>query len=152
MVEEALVRLAMVAMEMVESVEGREAEGEERVREVWSQLANKLVFFYFLQLINITSVINQLRRRVSLFLSLSLFSLPLPVSLPPSLLLSFPPSLPSSPTLSLPLSCSCPPVDAGRGVAGSCGHCCTSLQVLSRVNCLRSNRLAENDHTQVAAR
>ena len=70
MVEEALVRLAMVAMEMVESVEGREEEGEERVREVWSQLANKLVFFYFLQLINITSVINQLRRRVSLTLSL----------------------------------------------------------------------------------
>jgi mediator of RNA polymerase II transcription subunit 23 len=65
MVEEALVRLAMVAMEMVESVEGREEEGEERVREVWSQLANKLVFFYFLQLINITSVINQLRRRLS---------------------------------------------------------------------------------------
>lgn len=63
MVEEALVRLAMVAMEMVENVE-RGDEGEERVREVWSQLANKLVFFYFLQLINITSVINLLRRKV----------------------------------------------------------------------------------------
>ena len=137
MVEEALVRLAMVAMEMVESVEGREGEGEERVREVWSQLANKLVFFYFLQLINITSVINQLRRRVSPPLP----RLPLPPSLPPSL--SLLPSLP------LPLSCSCPPVDAGRGVAGSCGHCCTLLQVLCRVNCLPSNRLAENDHSQV---
>ena len=64
MVEEALVRLALVAMEMVESVEGGGEEGEQRVREVWSQLANKLVFFYFLQLINITSVINQLRARV----------------------------------------------------------------------------------------
>lgn len=64
MVEEALVRLALVAMEIVESVEGEE--GEERVREVWSQLANKLVFFYFLQLINITSVINLLREKVSM--------------------------------------------------------------------------------------
>lgn len=64
MVEEALVQLALIAMEMVESVEGRGEEGEERVREVWSQLANKLVFFYFLQLINITSVINQLRQKV----------------------------------------------------------------------------------------
>ena len=63
MVEEALVRLAVVAMEMVENVE-RGEEGEERVREVWSQLANKLVFFYFLQLINITSVINLLRQKV----------------------------------------------------------------------------------------
>lgn len=63
MVEEALVRLALVAMEMVESVEGGE-EGKERVREVWSQLANKLVFFYFLQLINITSVIDLLRQKV----------------------------------------------------------------------------------------
>ena len=66
MVEEALVRLAMVAMEMVESVEGGD-EGEERVREVWSQLANKLVFFYFLQLINITSVINLLRQKVRMY-------------------------------------------------------------------------------------
>ena len=64
MVEEALVCLAMVAMEMVENVE-RGDDGEERVREVWSQLANKLVFFYFLQLINITSVINLLRQKVS---------------------------------------------------------------------------------------
>lgn len=64
MVEDALVQLALIAMEMVESVEGRGEEGEERVREVWSQLANKLVFFYFLQLINITSVINQLRQKV----------------------------------------------------------------------------------------
>lgn len=63
MVEEALVRLALVAMEMVENAE-RGDEGEERVREVWSQLANKLVFFYFLQLINVTSVINLLREKV----------------------------------------------------------------------------------------
>ena len=63
MVEDALVRLALVAMEIVENVEGEEV--EERVREVWSQLANKLVFFYFLQLINITSVINLLRQKVS---------------------------------------------------------------------------------------
>ena len=63
-------RLAMVAMEMVESVEA----GEERVREVWSQLANKLVFFYFLQLINITSVINQLRQKVSLKRTCSLLT------------------------------------------------------------------------------
>ena len=65
MVEQALVQLAMVAMEMVESREERGEEGEERVQEIWSQLANKLVFFYFLQLINITSLINQLREKVS---------------------------------------------------------------------------------------
>ena len=70
MVEEALVRLAVVAMEMVENVE-RGDEGEERVREVWSQLANKLVFFYFLQLINITSVINLLRQKVGVSCSVS---------------------------------------------------------------------------------
>ncbi len=65
MVEKALVRLAMVAMEMVECGGGGGDEGEARVREIWSQLANKLVFFYFLQLINITSLINRLREKVA---------------------------------------------------------------------------------------
>ena len=69
MVEKALVRLAMVAMEMVECGGGGGEDGEGRVHEVWSQLANKLVFFYFLQLINITSLINQLREKVRLISS-----------------------------------------------------------------------------------
>ena len=68
MVEQALVQLALVAMEIVESREERGEEVVERVQEIWSQLANKLVFFYFLQLINITSLINQLREKVSTLL------------------------------------------------------------------------------------
>lgn len=70
LVEEALVRLGMVAMELQEkSVLPQESE----TFEVWSHFASQLVFFHYLQLINITSLLNRLRAKVSATLSVSMW-------------------------------------------------------------------------------
>ena len=61
MVEDALVRLGMVAMEITEGA----SEEDERVFEVWSHFASQLVFSYFLQLVSITAVLNKLRSKVA---------------------------------------------------------------------------------------
>lgn len=65
MVEDALVRLGMAAMELSETSCGMEEE-ERRQFEVWSHFASQLVFFYFLQLINIPSVLTKLRKKVGM--------------------------------------------------------------------------------------
>lgn len=62
LVEEALVRLGMVAMEMQE----RSMLAQQfQTFEVWSHFASQLVFFHYLQLINITSLLTKLRSKVS---------------------------------------------------------------------------------------
>lgn len=61
MVEDALVRLGMVAMEITEGA----SEEDERVFEVWSHFASQLVFSYFLQLVSITAVLNKLQGKLS---------------------------------------------------------------------------------------
>ena len=53
----------MAAMELSETLCGGE-EGERRQFEAWSHFASQLVFFYFLQLINIPSVLDKLRKKV----------------------------------------------------------------------------------------
>ena len=53
----------MAAMELSETSCGLEEE-ERRQFEVWSHFASQLVFFYFLQLINIPSVLTKLRKKV----------------------------------------------------------------------------------------
>ena len=63
MVEDVLVRLGMAAMELSETLCGGE-EGGRRQFEAWSHFASQLVFFYFLQLIHIPSVLNKLRKKV----------------------------------------------------------------------------------------
>ena len=53
----------MAAMELSETLCGGE-EGGRRQFEAWSHFASQLVFFYFLQLIHIPSVLNKLRKKV----------------------------------------------------------------------------------------
>ena len=50
-------------MELSETLCGGE-EGGRRQFEAWSHFASQLVFFYFLQLIHIPSVLNKLRKKV----------------------------------------------------------------------------------------
>ena len=66
MVEDVLVRLGMAAMELSETLCGGE-EGERRQFEAWSHFASQLVFFYFLQLVHIPSVLNKLRKKVGVW-------------------------------------------------------------------------------------
>ena len=62
LVEEVLVRLGMAAMELQE----RNALSQKlQTFEVWSHFASQLVFFHYLQLINITSLLGKLRAKVS---------------------------------------------------------------------------------------
>ena len=61
MVEDALVRLGVVAMEMSEGLSVE----DQRVFEFWSHFASQLVFFYFLQLVNVVSVLTKLRIKVT---------------------------------------------------------------------------------------
>ena len=61
-VEEALVRLGMAAMELQER---RVLPEESGMFEVWSHFASQLVFFHYLQLINVTNLLNKLRIKVS---------------------------------------------------------------------------------------
>lgn len=65
LVENGLVKLGMVAMELSER--GRGEGLEDQAFEAWSHFASQLVFCYFLQLTNITSLLNKLRTKVSLF-------------------------------------------------------------------------------------
>lgn len=62
LVEEALVRLGMAAMELQERTVMAQ---EFQTFEVWSHFASQLVFFHYLQLINITSLLSKLRSKVS---------------------------------------------------------------------------------------
>lgn len=62
LVEEALVRLGITAMQLQEdTVLAQQAQ----TFEVWSHFASQLVFFHYLQLINITSLLGKLRAKVS---------------------------------------------------------------------------------------
>ncbi len=61
MVEDALVRVGVVAMELSEKLS---TDSEQRLFEVWSHFASQLVFFYFLQLVNVMSLLNKLRSKV----------------------------------------------------------------------------------------
>lgn len=62
LVEEALVRLGLTAMELQErSMLAQDSQ----TFEVWSHFASQLVFFHYLQLINITSLLTKLRSKVS---------------------------------------------------------------------------------------
>ena len=65
LVEETLVRLGMLAMELQER---RVLPQETEMFEVWSHFASQLVFFHYLQLININSLLNKLRAKVSTIL------------------------------------------------------------------------------------
>lgn len=62
LVEEALVRLGMMAMEVQEKSVSTQTFS---TFEVWSHFASQLVYFHFLQLINITSLLTKLRSKVS---------------------------------------------------------------------------------------
>lgn len=63
MVEDALVRLGVVAMELSEKLSSGD---DQQLFEVWSHFASQLVFFYFLQLVNVISLLNKLRSKVVL--------------------------------------------------------------------------------------
>ncbi len=62
LVEEALVKLGMAAMQLQEDTVLAQ---DFQTFEVWSHFASQLVFFHYLQLINITSLISRLREKVS---------------------------------------------------------------------------------------
>lgn len=62
LVEEALVRLGMAAMQLQENTVLAK---DLQTFEVWSHFASQLVFFHYLQLINITSLLTRLREKVS---------------------------------------------------------------------------------------
>ena len=59
LVEEALVRLGVTAMQLQE-----DTVVAQETFEAWSHFASQLVFFHYLQLINITSLLNKLRTKV----------------------------------------------------------------------------------------
>ena len=59
LVEEALVRLGVTAMQLQE-----DRVVAQETFEAWSHFASQLVFFHYLQLINITSLLNKLRAKV----------------------------------------------------------------------------------------
>ena len=65
LVEDALVRLCMAALQLSESV-GSEGDAQfgGQAFEAWSHFASQMVFCYFLQLINFTSLLNKLRVKV----------------------------------------------------------------------------------------
>ena len=60
MVEDAVVRLGEIAMLLSET-----SSDHQRLFELWSHFASQLVFFYFMQLVNTTSLLNKLRTKVS---------------------------------------------------------------------------------------
>ena len=68
LVEDALVRLCMAALQLSESV-GSEGDAQfgGQAFEAWSHFASQMVFCYFLQLINFTSLLNKLRAKVKAF-------------------------------------------------------------------------------------
>ena len=65
LVEDALIRLCMSALQLSESV-GSEGDAQfgGQAFEAWSHFASQMVFCYFLQLINFTSLLNKLRVKV----------------------------------------------------------------------------------------
>lgn len=70
LVEDALIRLCMAALSLSENtscVRSRE-DGQlgGQAFEAWSHFASQMVFCYFLQLINFTTLLNKLRVKVSL--------------------------------------------------------------------------------------
>ena len=68
LVEEALIRLCMAALSLSENARcvGSQSDGEfeGQAFEAWSHFASQMVFCYFLQLINFTSLLNKLRVKV----------------------------------------------------------------------------------------
>ena len=62
LVEDGLVKLGLVVMELSERC--REDDLEDQAFEAWSHFASQLVFCYFLQLTNITSLLTKLRTKV----------------------------------------------------------------------------------------
>lgn len=64
LVEEALIRLGMAAMQVQEDTVLAQ---KFQTFEVWSHFASQLVFCHYLQLVNITTLLNKLREKVRAF-------------------------------------------------------------------------------------
>lgn len=79
LVEDALIRLCMAALDLSENAScvSSPSDGQfgGQAFVAWSHFASQMVFCYFLQLINFTSLLNKLRVKVSRLLSHCTFSI-----------------------------------------------------------------------------